>query len=319
MINHDILALLHKNKTDDILFGHSFELYCEGGSTVEKRKSLLDAAIDYTESLQGRITHYHPRNSSRLKRISDSDWVEYYRNIAETVTADDVEGFDATVYGFDGGKEQDAATPYFCCVIGSPEYKRYSRMNAYYPMDWFGTREINAAHYIERMRDWCSLLNVSHGTAGFSLILEEGTPKDRAIRLAFPFLKRFPGLDLPYSSRWSSGTRRAKKRFIRTINWLTATDHAFISELGGLGYIQGAVGEECPIHDYDGGIIIQAGPYPEIGDSNKGITPQHYITVGKLLEPLIFDDFNQKQPYIYAPTPLDSHEESVKWVHRFAR
>lgn len=317
LINHNIVALQQDVETADILFGHSFELYCEDGSTVEKRKVLLEALVDYTSSMQGRITHYHPRNVSRLKLISDSNWIASYQKLAETVGPDDVEGFDATVYGFDGSEEQDAATPYFCCVIGSPEHKRYSRMNAYYPMDWFGNSEINVSEYVNKMQNWCSMLNVSHGTAGFSLILEEGTSKDRAIRLAFPLLKRYPGFDLPYSSRWSSSVRRAERRFIRTINWLTAIDHKFIDELGGLDKIKDDLGDECSIYDYDGGIIIQAGARPEIGDTNRGMIPRSYKALAKTLSKLIFDEFNPKQPYVYAPKPLDSLEESVRWVRRF--
>jgi len=310
------LSISEDGETADILIGHSIELYCEDGWTVEKRKAMVALIGDYQRSLGDRITHYHPRDSRRLKKIGDVDWLGYFRHLAETVKADDDEGFDATVYGFEGGEDADAATPYFCCVIGSPNYKRYSRANAYYPADQFQSDE-GFDRYIKLMQHWCSLLRVSHGTAGFSIILEEGQPKDRGVRKAFPLLKRFPGLDLPYSSRWSSSVRRAEKRYIRTINWLTAIDDEFVAQLGGLERVRSRLGDDIPIHPYDGGIIIQAGPRPEIGDTNRGLIPPHYRTVAKLLEPLVFENFNPKQPYVYAPKPLDSFEETLNWIRRF--
>ncbi len=232
--DEDLLSALAEAKGvgADILIGHSIELYCEQGWTLEIRQSMVKLASDYQRSLGDRITHYHPRESARLKRIAGVDWVDYFLRLAETVKVDDEEGFDTTLYGFDGGQDIDAATPYFFCAIASPQRKRYSRINAYYPADWFQTSD-GTDRYIRLMQQWCSLLKVSHGTAGFSLILEEGQPKDGDVRAAFPLLKRFPGLDLPYSSRWSSSVRRTDRRYIRTINWLTAIDDDFVEELGG--------------------------------------------------------------------------------------
>lgn len=300
----------------DILIGHSIELYCENGWTLETRKAMVELASDYQKSLGDRITHYYPRESSRPKRIGDTNWIDYFLKLAEAVKVDDEEGFDTTLYGFEGGEDVDAATPYFYCAIGSPQYKRYSRVNAYYPADWFRPGE-GFDRYIEQMQRWCSLLKVSHGTAGFSIILEEGQPKDRGVRKAFPLLKRFPGLDLPYSSRWSSSVRRAERRYIRTINWLTAIDDEFVQQLGGLDQVRAALGDAVPIHNYDGGVILQAGRRPEIGDVNHDHIPAEYQKVAQLLEPLMFTEFSSKLPYVYAPKPLDSLVESKKWIGRF--
>jgi Protein of unknown function (DUF3396) len=300
----------------DILFGHSVELYCEDGWTVEKRKAMVELIADYEKTVDGKITHYHPRDSSRLKKIGGIDWIAYFAGLAETVEPDGEEGFDATVYGFAGGEDEDTATPYFCCVIGSPNYKRLSRANAYFPIDWFEA-DHGYESYIRLMQRWCGLLKVSHGTAGFSIILEEGQSKSRGALIAFPFLKRFPGLDLPNSSRWSSNVRGAERRHVRSINWLTAIDDNFVEELGGLDRVKESVGKSCLTHAYSGGIIIQAGPRPEIGDINRGLIPEHYKTVAKLLAPLRFEDFNPRLPYLSVPKPLDSLDETLKWIRRF--
>jgi Protein of unknown function (DUF3396) len=310
------LGITSDGETADILFGHSIELYCEDGSTVEKRKLMVDLIADYEKELRGKITHYHPRDSRRLKKIYGSNWVEYFSNLADTVKPDDDEGFDATVYGFVGGEDEDTATPYFCCVIGAPDYERYSEARSYFPIDWFERRDGYEA-CIDLMKRWCTLLTVSHGTAGFSIILEEGQPKSHGVLLAYPFLKRFPGLDLPYSSRWGSSIRGVKRRVIRSTNWLTAIDDGFVDQLGGLKKIKNELGEHCPIHLYGGGVIIQAGPRPEIGDVNRGLIPEHYRTVAKLLKPLRFEDFSAKLPYLPAPKPMDSLEETLKWIRRF--
>ncbi len=310
------LGITGDGETADILFGHSIELYCEDGHTVEKRKALVALIADYEKTLAGKITHFHPHDSSKLKKIANADWVKYYVNLAETMKPDEEDAFDATLYGFIGGEDADTATPYFCSVVGSHKFKRYSDTHAYFPIDWFENGD-NYRTYISLMQRWCSLLKVAHGTAGLSIILEEGVNKSRGTLLAFPFLKRFPGFDLPNSSRWSTQVRRAEKRHIRSINWLTAIDDGFVEELGGMEHVRHALGEHCPIHPYNGGIIIQAGQRPEIGDVNSGIIPEHYRTVAKLLKPLRCEEFLPNLPYLPAPKPLDSLEETLKWIRRF--
>ncbi|MGI4797020.1 MAG: type VI immunity family protein [Janthinobacterium lividum] len=195
--------------------------------------------------------------------------------------------------------------------------KRYAKAHAYMPAGW-PEKVASYEEYIDLMKRWCSLIKVAHGTAGFSIIFEEGQPKLRDGRLAFPFIKRFPGLDYPDSSQWNArGVDKSPTRVIRSINWLTAIDDGFVTELGGLATVTAALGPDCRVHRYEGGIIIQAGDRPQLGDVNRGLVLDAYRAVARVLKPLRFEAFHPKYPYIYVNRPLDSREETLKWLARF--
>jgi len=98
---------------------------------------------------------------------------------------------------------------------------------------------------------------------------------------------------------------------------LTALDDGFVKELGGLDKIKVELGPACPIHFYEGGIVIQAGPRPQLGDSNRGIVLEEYRRVARLVKPLRFEAINPKFPLLSVNSPLDAQEESVKWLRRF--
>lgn len=71
----------------------------------------------------------------------------------------------------------------------------------------------------------------------------------------------------------------------------------------------------APQHPYDGGIVIQAGETPQLGDINRGLIPEAYQRVAQVLKPIRFDD--HQRPLIDTPRPLDPLEETMKWVRRF--
>ncbi|MGI4792754.1 MAG: hypothetical protein ACRYG8_01455 [Janthinobacterium lividum] len=52
------------------LFGHSIELYCENGWTGATQKGMLSITEDYVRLMAGKITHYQPHGSARLKKIA---------------------------------------------------------------------------------------------------------------------------------------------------------------------------------------------------------------------------------------------------------
>ncbi|WP_438618226.1 type VI immunity family protein [Oryzifoliimicrobium ureilyticus] len=91
----------------------------------------------------------------------------------------------------------------------------------------------------------------------------------------------------------------------------------FCRRTGRVGHVCATLGDDIPVHRYDGGVILQAGPYPKTGDRDRGHIPGPYQKIAQLLDPLIFKDFSAKLPYIHAPHPLESLDETKRWIERF--
>lgn len=135
--------------------------------------------------------------------------------------------------------------------------------------------------------------------------------------LPYAAVKRYAGLDYPDHGRWRAFVRRKPGRQIRTINWLTILDDTFVETLGGLDRIRSELGDTCPVHVFNGGVVIQAGPRPKPGDVNYGEVLEDYRKVSNLTRILRFENFTGRNGLLTVPPPLDSVVETLKWIRRF--
>ncbi len=134
--------------------------------------------------------------------------------------------------------------------------------------------------------------------------------------MAFPFLKRYPGLDYMDTSHFSFLAGKSPK--LRGTNWLTIIDDEFVDEAGGRARIGEAlsVDKEIIVHDWDGGILVQSGALPQLGDVNAGRFPKHYGPASRALKRIRFEEYAD-DGYFRVPEPLDELGETLKWIRRF--
>lgn len=185
--------------------------------------------------------------------------------------------------------------------------------------------------FVELICKWCEALNPVHGTAGLGIVraidLFEGV---RFWSILAPYLLEYPGLELlPSFIRAPVYTEN-----IVDINWLTILNDELAERVGGQAALN-SLGEDCPVAQYPGGAIIQAGPEPVIGNRDKGEIPKAYGKVQKLLMPLyppvekMFHISGGALPYSIGvePSPAGTYpEKEVKrryrdfyrqWLNRF--
>ncbi|MBM7046354.1 DUF3396 domain-containing protein [Rhizobium lusitanum] len=201
--------------------------------------------------------------------MSDIDYDSYIRERARTpdnVKNDD--GFDASLFGYPDGGDLDDPTIYYAEAIGQTEMREFSRIGIYLPASWPET--VGYDRYRFLILGWCGKIKPAYGTAGLSILFNEGRQGLADRLLAFPIAKRFPGLDLPEQSRWYVRMNRLRKRAIRTVNWLTFIDDGLLSDLGGQSKLAEDLGASCPLYPDDGGIVIQAGERPQLGEIAVG-------------------------------------------------
>ncbi|MGH6860932.1 MAG: type VI immunity family protein [Phyllobacterium sp.] len=310
----DKIGVASARGTPMLRFGHYIDFIIQDATSVEKRQQMAEVLFEYKKIFADKLTHYIPHDGRRLHSLRKIDYDSYVLERVRTpdnVKKDD--GFEASLFGYPDAGDLDDPTIYYAEAIGQTPMREFSRIGIYLPASW--PEQVGYDRYRSLIQSWCEKVKPAYGTAGLSILFNEGRQGLDDRLLAFPLAKRFPGLDLPEQSRWSVRMNRLRKRAIRTINWLTYIDDAFVSELGGQSRLAEQLGDLCPIHPYDGGIVIQAGERPELGDVNQGLVPEAYRAVARALKPIRFDE--HQRPLIDAPPPLDSLEETMKWVQRF--
>ena len=298
--------------------GWTLVLFFDEGQTLPKRLQANDVLRDVLKTFPGCMTHYHPENSERLKPIGDLDIAAACDAEAEATSQktgrNGNDKYSADVYGFEGGQERMEPAPYYIGILAAARQRPSpSFVTINIPIAWQAERGFTPV--LELYLRWCAIVKPTHGTASPGLVLMQGGGSN-ALKTTFHLMQRFPGLDYVTSSRWTAASRK-QPRTIRTIGWLTAIDDGFVETLGGIDRVRATLEPEgVALHEFDGGLVIQAGPKPVLGDRNRGIVPQSYRAVAHLLQPLVFEPIPLG---LFYPLPgvLDPKAETAKWLHRF--
>ncbi|WP_425532491.1 type VI immunity family protein [Agrobacterium cavarae] len=102
---------------------------------------------------------------------------------------------------------------------------------------------------------------------------------------------------------------------IKSINWLTILSDKIVERLGGRQVLEAKLASSCPVFNFNGGVIVQAGDEPQLGDNNRRIVLDDYRRVSGALKMVRFEDY--KLGLIALPEPYDNMEETLSWIRRF--
>jgi len=177
-----------------------------------------------------------------------------------------------------------------------------------------GSGSLHFELWRECVLTWAKRLRPNHGLAGLSIKMSEDTTDGPYI---YPTLKKYTGLDayVPLDFSMEAGTVYNR---IKCVNWLTVLGDEIIEELGGLAVLKKALEPECTLYPYPGGVLIQAGEAPRLGDievpgSSELIEP--YRKVAAITKPVRFMDY--KNELFRVDKSLNAEDEARKWVSRF--
>jgi hypothetical protein len=156
-------------------------------------------------------------------------------------------------------------------------------------------------------------LDASHAVAGLALLC---SPYEEELSQSFARAKsmRHRGVDilLREADRVTVGHDG-----IKGVNWLTFVDAARVERLGGEVRVRAALDPAIGLVQINGGLLLQAGAAPELGDENRRERLPLYRNVFGLLEPLTVDAFERSLELV-----LDDMEEaeqlSLQWRRRLA-
>ena len=101
---------------------------------------------------------------------------------------------------------------------------------------------------------------------------------------------------------------------LKTVNWLTAINDSMVEGLGGKAQMSLTLPGEVQLISIDGGIVLQAGPEPLLGNTNQGDNLPLYQAVDALLKPL--RDLRSRQAKSFSVNG-DDGTATGRWFARF--
>ncbi|HEY7396402.1 MAG TPA: type VI immunity family protein [Gemmatimonadaceae bacterium] len=160
---------------------------------------------------------------------------------------------------------------------------------------------------------WCKILQPYCGYAGIGAIQSvDSTEKLRTVAQVYPIAVRFPGVEIENASIVSLHINS----HIKSVNWLTALSDEALGPIGGRAALLGQLDENFRIMEYEGGVLIQSGRMPQLGDANRGQAPRYYRQLSELVRPLRMR-FPDGHSFIRSGGQQSGAEATNEWLARF--
>lgn len=309
--------------------GHLKALFGLGGQvfvsprndTHQLRRDMLQNLEAYYLRFKNRLTHYRECTQTDLdgKNCKLLEASPFSKIMEQMEPWPKNYGYSGVIWESYAHPEfkSDAGTvnPLVACFIAEAETikNELSEFEFYLPITSDGKLNYNFKALFDTFLDSCQRLRPAHGSAGFCVVLEIGDSSGE--KHAYSTLRRHPGFNILQGSTFSLCSAGVFNR-IKTIDWLTVLSDEIIDELGGLSAVRKVLEPECIFHLYPGGVVIQAGAVPQLGDVTTNNWPSAYRKVSNFTKPVRFEDYSKFSLFNVFP-PLDPKEETLKWVKRF--
>jgi hypothetical protein len=283
-------------------------LYFDGGHEPQVREMVGECFEEYAGHC-GRFLRWgrHPRSYAwhELERLPVPSPKEWF--LRKKLKADDMWQFY-----YHGGQQEWDASVYRVHAYGARKWEAeqsgwLSYLSAGVPLAWLEER---GRDFLGLVLGWCRRLRPMHGYGGVGIMESPDLGLAASLEQAvYAMARRFPGLEVDYPFLHMGCLRGG----IKGVNWLTVLGDEYVAKAGGLAHLRSSLsGDEVSFYEYPGGIVIQAGERPEIGDVNRQLWPAAYREVNRLLKPI---RVREHLPF-HGAAGFRS-DETLEWLARF--
>jgi len=214
------------------------------------------------------------------------------------------ESFQFIYHGGASKKDADAYSLMAHARDLSP--RELSFFSATLALEWLEGRGVGK--FRELVLQFCNELHPFHGYAGLGLI-HHPIQSNASDLTVYGIARRFPGLEVDYPQFHVLRLRDG----IKGVNWLTVISDSLLDKLGDRQAFTSALPAAVTVYEYAGGVVLQAGELPQIGDTNRRNTPTAYHDVARALKPIRakYDDAFQANPEGF------TRQRTQEWLARF--
>lgn len=303
-----LLCLRDKDGRAEVRIGLLATMFIAEAWTRPVREAVTDAAEAYIRQFRSHLrwtkdlsSYIHPIDSGKV--LSPREWLPQHEDGKEWQI------------GFHGGESDEEASEFQVTALGPSNVRKQGLgyFQFYLPLTWFAEHPETTFH--DFVLSFAKRLRPLSGYAGIGVLESiDFDARQASGETVRQIAERFPGLEVEDCI----GHTIYAEKGIKGVNWLTLLGDRWVQEIGGLDYLRIRLGDDFKIAQYDGGLMIQAGPKPQIGDVTTGRWPQHYVTLTKVLKPIqvkVHGEFHFGDP-AGVQKRMD-HAASLAWLFRF--
>ncbi len=214
-------------------------------------------------------------------------------------------------FDFRGGETVDEANNFSVSAYGSAKWQHnLSYFNATLPITWFADHPGNFPAVV---LEFCRKLKPLSGYGGLGILESpNGLIEQKFGPAVYTIAQRFPGLEVDHPVTHTLYLDNG----IKGVNWLTILGDYWLKKVGGVLTLKEQLGKNFISHEFPGGVMIQAGPRPQMGDRDQGRMPDLYAQLARVLKPI---RITKHRPFSYAHEEGQrfDKEASEKWLARF--
>ena len=292
--------------------GLTMSFYFTHPDNTERRRPLVHCIKQYLQQAEGLLRTYAVKKHRTFQTLKPDE------NVDPALLDEMIDPSKALEF-LASGAEQDGMShswsiSAYADTDNSPGALGFLHLT--YPLSILQTDEAPPRIFTGQFVSLCNVLRVEHAYGGLGLILPfDVGGRSAALQVVGGVAMRFPGLDVDDLT----GVSIHCEQGIKAVNFLTAVSDRLLVKVGGAEAVAAQAGAGIEMHRYSNGAVFQAGPVPQLGDSEQGLVPDRYVALGRVLKPL-------RAPYpdvlMYAPTIADPESEghdafTQRWLARF--
>ncbi|TKD03206.1 type VI immunity family protein [Polyangium fumosum] len=307
----DLLCIRDTDGRPALMIGLMAYFYFREPWTRPVREAVTEIADEYLHQFEGQLKWIRDHRSDRAPIYAIQK-----RRVAlpRAWLPDNPDGQEWGI-GIHGGESERAASDIQIQAFGGEYWglnhkDDLGHLYFYYPLRWLAD---HPGDFQQRVLHAAQRLKPFHGYAGVGFLEPVSlAAREQSCVLVTPLASRFPGIEV--NAPISHGLKC--QHGIKGVNWLTILSDHFVEEAGGYDYLRIRLDEpNFPFYKYDGGLMIQAGPHPEVGDATQNRWPRHYVTLAKVLKKIQVKEHGGF--HLGGPGLRMNKERAEAWLFRF--
>ncbi|MBP5942953.1 MULTISPECIES: type VI immunity family protein [unclassified Pseudomonas] len=293
--------------TSVVRLGVIATVYFKEGYTATKKSKIIECFEKYHDEFGAHLKGLLQDSYKKLTSASMEKAITKIRSSS---------GNDRCELHLTSASSTKEAASYGISTLNSREIHENSErsyIKIVFPWDVISTDE-GRATYRAWVKYLCNQVEAEHGYGGLSTVLP--FDYDSYMPMEYELAQKYSGLDVD-SMPHSLSSELVNN--IKGVNWQTIIGNSFVESIGGETVLRQRLSGRGDINffNYDYGIIIQAGEYPQLGTTGENELGA-YVAVNRIVKSVRIPE--PDQIHHYSPYGNCFDEESTKrWYARFDR
>jgi hypothetical protein len=278
-------------------------LYFDNGFDLEIRRRIGECT-DYFRSLgDGNVRWVVLPGAQGWNRV-DRGTIESYHEWLRTGSAD----YSWYTSWRSGQNPHEASEYQFNILAKQGRSPTFSYLQVVLPMERL---QMPWEAFPEVCLRFCTILLPHQGYGGYVFVESSDIGNADEIQpTVYAMASRFPGIEVDRPIKHI----RYVDEGIKGVNWLTVLGPQWASKAGSASDLRSSLGAGYFVEEYDGSLLIQAGPQPEMGDVHQRLWPRFYPKLARLLKPI---RITKHGSFDNAGENRFTKETSKEWLQRF--